>query len=60
MKYPKSKRFVVLAQGNPGEPFYDAGSFDTEAEANQFIGKQHLDEVNGYVIDKENYPEVNK
>jgi len=56
MKYPESKRFVVLAQPIASEPFYCVGSFDTDAEANQHIGEQKLKKFKPYVIDKNDYP----
>ena len=53
--YPPSKQFVVLVYPQ-GEPAYVAGSFNTDALANQFIGKRSLGNVTTLIVNKADYP----
>ena len=54
--YPPSKQFVVLVY-KPNEPAYVAGDFDTDALANQFIGKRNLGDVTTLIVNKADYPQ---
>lgn len=55
-EYPESKQHVVCVYPPDHQPAYVAGSFDTGALANQFIGKQGLDGLRVQVYNKKDYP----